>query len=68
MNPNIQVTFRLLNQYVNAFKNQPSVPGSLKMIIEKIQWGFEYMGKVEVPQNQEQDGQQQQQGSGCNIF
>ena len=38
------------------------------MIIEKIQWGFEYMGKVEVPQNQEQGGQQQQQGSGCNIF
>lgn len=68
MNPNIQVTFRLLNQYVNAFKNQPSVPGIVKMIIEKIQWGFEYMGKVEVPQNQEQGGQQQQQGSGCNIF
>jgi hypothetical protein len=67
MNPYIQNSFRLLNQKVNAFKNQPNTPALMKTAIEKIQWLFEYMGKVDIPQ----EGQQQQQqsaGSKCTIF
>jgi hypothetical protein len=65
MNPYIQNSFRLLNQKVNAFKNQPNTPALMKTAIEKIQWLFEYMGKVDIPQ----EGQQQQSaGSKCTIF
>lgn len=65
MNAYIQNSFRLLNVKVNEFKNQPTTPSIMKTIIEKIQWLFEYMGKVDIPQ----EGQQQSSsGSKCNIF
>ena len=65
MNPNIQVSFRILNEKVNGVKNKPGVPPIAKMVIEKIQWVFEYMGKVEMPK---EGGQQQSAGPSCIIF
>ena len=67
MNPNLQVSFHILNEKVNEIKNKPGVPPMAKMVIDKIQWAFEYMGKVEIPKEAQQ-GQQQAAGPSCIIF
>lgn len=60
VNPYVKNSFRILNDYANSFKNNSSTPGIVKIIIEKVQWVFEYMGKV--------DPQQGQSQGGCQIF
>ena len=59
LQPRIKKSFEILNSYVNKFKNSQNCPNLMKIVIEKIQWLFEYFGKVE-PKNQ--------QNSSCMIF
>ena len=47
LQPRIKKSFGILNGYVNKFKNSQNCPGLLKVVIDKIQWLFEYFGKVE---------------------
>ena len=63
LNPQIKNSFSYLNLYANNFKNSSNCPSLVKFIIDKIQWLFEYMGRVDIPQNG-----QQQSGSRCSIF
>ena len=58
LQPRIKKSFEILNSYVNKFKNSQNCPNLMKIVIEKIQWLFEYFGKVE-PKNQ---------NSSCMIF
>ena len=63
LQPRIKKSFEMLNANVNKFKNNKNCPGAIKFAIEKIQWLFEYFGKIE-PKNQQQNS-----GFGnCMIF
>ena len=59
LQPRIKKSFEILNSYVNKFKNSQNCPNLMKIVIEKIQWLFEYFGKVE---------SKNQQNSSCMIF
>ena len=63
LQPRIKKSFEMLNANVNKFKNNKNCPQMLKFVVEKIQWLFEYFGKIE-PKNQQQNS-----GFGnCMIF
>ena len=63
LQPRIKKSFEMLNANVNKFKNNKNCPGAIKFVVEKIQWLFEYFGKIE-PKNQTQNS-----GFGnCMIF
>lgn len=71
INPYTKQSFTELNNAANDIKNSSKCPEILKVVIEKVQSFFSYMGKINSPQNQ--NGQQQtngEQGGGsmCNIF
>ena len=69
LNPYIKETFKEINKYANSVKNSDKCPGLVKTIIDKIQWAVEYMNKMYAPQQNQGQGQEQNQGgSGCNIF
>ena len=65
LNPYIKQSFAELNNKANVIKNSQKCPAPLKLIIDKVQWAFSYMTKLNNPQ----PGQQGQgAGSMCNIF
>ena len=69
LNPYVKKSFGDLNNLANSFKNSEKCPGPAKFVIEKIQWAFDFMGKISNPQpGQGQQGNNQQGGSMCNIF
>ena len=58
-------SFAELNNKANEIKNSQKCPAPVKLIIDKVQWAFSYMTKLNNPQ----PGQQGQgAGSMCNIF
>ena len=64
LQPRIKKSFELLNGHVNKFKNSSTCPSILKVVIDKIQWLFEYFGKIDTNQ-----AQQNNSGFGkCSIF
>ena len=65
INPYIKKSFSDLNDLSNNIKNNPNCPGLIKFIIEKIQWVFNFMGKLNNPQTQGNNGQGR---SMCSIF
>ena len=70
LNPYIKESFKEINNYANQIKNSDKCPGIVKAIIDKVQWGVEYLGKMSSPQQNAQ-GQDQSQGQGssmCYIF
>ena len=70
LNPYIKESFKEINNYANQIKNSDKCPGIVKTIIDKVQWGVEYLGKMSSPQQNAQ-GQDQSQGQGssmCFIF
>ena len=70
LNPYIKESFKEINNYANQIKNSDKCPGIVKTIIDKVQWGVEYLGKMSSPQQNAQ-GQDQSQGQGssmCYIF
>ena len=70
LNPYIKESFKEINNYANQIKNSNKCPGIVKTIIDKVQWGVEYLGKMSSPQQNAQ-GQDQSQGQGssmCYIF
>ena len=70
LNPYIKESFKEINNYANQIKNSDKCPGIVKTIIDKVQWGVEYLGKMSSPQPNAQ-GQDQSQGQGssmCYIF
>ena len=63
LQPRIKKSFEMLNANVNKFKNNKNCPQMLKFVVEKIQWLFEYFGKIE-PKNQQQNSR----FGNCMIF
>ena len=63
LQPRIKKSFEMLNANVNKFKNNKNCPGAIKFVVEKIQWLFEYFGKIE-PKNQQQNSR----FGNCMIF
>lgn len=69
INPYIKQSFTDLNALANKIKDNGKCPEPIKFIIEKVQWLFNYMGKMNSPpQGQEQANGNQGGGGMCNIF
>ena len=68
LNPYIKQSFVELNKKANEIKNSPKCPVPLKLVIDKVQWAFSYMSKLNSPQNGQQGSNGQGAGSMCNIF
>ena len=69
LNPYIKKSFSDLNELGNKIKENEKCPGPIKFIIEKVQWVFSLLGKMNSPQNgQAQGNNNQGGGSMCNIF
>ena len=68
LNPYIKQSFVELNNKANEIKNSPKCPSPIKLIIDKVQWAFSYMSKLNSPQNGQQGNSGQGAGSMCNIF
>ena len=68
LNPYIKQSFVELNNKANEIKNSPKCPAPLKLVIDKVQWVFSYMSKLNSPQNGQQGSSGQGAGSMCNIF
>ena len=66
INPYIHHSFYLLNAKVNEFKNSGQCPAIARTVIDKIQWVFNYMGKMNAPEQGQ--GNNTQGSSMCNIF
>jgi hypothetical protein len=62
VNQDTQMTFSKMNRYVDNFKNKPSCPGMLKMVLTKVQEFASYMGRTEAGPGQGAGG------ANCNIF
>ena len=68
LNPYIKQSFVELNNKANEIKNSPKCPAPVKLVIDKVQWAFSYMSKLNSPQNGQQGSSGQGAGSMCNIF
>jgi hypothetical protein len=62
VNADTKGTFSKMNDYVNIFKNKPSTPGLIKMVIIKVQEFASYMGRTEAGPGQGAGG------ANCMIF
>jgi hypothetical protein len=62
VNQDTKVTFSKMNWYIESFKNKPSTPGVLKMVLTKLQELASYMGRTEAAPGQAAGG------ANCNIF
>lgn len=75
ISPEVKYSWVLLNQYTEKVKKNPNIPQIVVMIIDKVQWAFSYMGKVEQPSQQQSgsgSGQEANSNSGglggCRVF